>query len=202
MVDRGRARDVNEAAARFAETLADSYSSSTGGQPGRLSASNNAPKNSPSLCRATSRSGPRLRKRPAALRAGRQTAGGQAGVGPGVRRSLRGVPQYRLLPLPVGQRAGSRRHPGGRASSRRYGRGPGGHRGRGGRRFGGGDAVRGGDAGLPNSRLRRDERREEASKRLNDLSVEELRLVRDHEESGNKARETLLEQMDRKIRAS
>ena len=25
MVDRGRARDVNEAAARFAETLADSY---------------------------------------------------------------------------------------------------------------------------------------------------------------------------------
>ncbi len=42
---------------------------------------------------------------------------------------------------------------------------------------------------------------EEASKRLNDLSVEELRLVRDHEER-NKNRETLLEQMDRKIRAS
>jgi len=42
---------------------------------------------------------------------------------------------------------------------------------------------------------------EEASKRLNDLSVEELRLVRDYEER-NKNRETLLEQMDRKIRAS
>ena len=42
---------------------------------------------------------------------------------------------------------------------------------------------------------------EEVSKRLNDLSVEELQLVRDYEER-NKKRETLLEQMDRKIRAS
>jgi hypothetical protein len=42
---------------------------------------------------------------------------------------------------------------------------------------------------------------EEISKRLNDLSVEELQLVRDYEER-NKKRETLLEQMDRKIRAS
>ena len=42
---------------------------------------------------------------------------------------------------------------------------------------------------------------EEATKRLNDLSVEELQLVRDYEER-NKNRETLLEQMDRKIRAS
>ena len=29
MVDRGKARDVNEAARRFAETLAESYRSST-----------------------------------------------------------------------------------------------------------------------------------------------------------------------------
>jgi hypothetical protein len=42
---------------------------------------------------------------------------------------------------------------------------------------------------------------EEASKHLNDLSVEELRLVRDYEER-NKKRETLLTQMDRKIRTS
>ena len=42
---------------------------------------------------------------------------------------------------------------------------------------------------------------DEVSKRLNDLSVEELRLVRDYEER-NKRRQTLLEQMDRKIRAS
>ena len=42
---------------------------------------------------------------------------------------------------------------------------------------------------------------DEISKRLNDLSAEELRLVRDHEER-NKARESLLEQMDRKIRVS
>jgi hypothetical protein len=42
---------------------------------------------------------------------------------------------------------------------------------------------------------------DELSKRLNDLSVEELQLVRDYEER-NKKRETLLEQMDRKIRSA
>jgi hypothetical protein len=42
---------------------------------------------------------------------------------------------------------------------------------------------------------------EEVSKRLDDLSVEELQLVRDYEER-NKRRDTLLEQMDRKIRSS
>ena len=42
---------------------------------------------------------------------------------------------------------------------------------------------------------------EEVSKRLNDLSVEELQLLRDYEER-NKRRDTLLEQMDRKIRAT
>ena len=42
---------------------------------------------------------------------------------------------------------------------------------------------------------------EEVSKRLDDLSVEELQLVRDYEER-NKRRDTLLEQMDRKIRAT
>ena len=42
---------------------------------------------------------------------------------------------------------------------------------------------------------------EEISGRLDGLSVEELQLVRDYEET-NKKRETLLERMDRKIRAS
>ena len=42
---------------------------------------------------------------------------------------------------------------------------------------------------------------EEVSERLEDLSVEELQLVRDYEET-NKKRETLLEKMDRKIRAA
>jgi hypothetical protein len=42
---------------------------------------------------------------------------------------------------------------------------------------------------------------DEASKCLDDLSVEELQLVRDYEEL-NKGRETLLEQMDRKIRSA
>jgi hypothetical protein len=42
---------------------------------------------------------------------------------------------------------------------------------------------------------------EEISGRLGDLSVEELQLVRDYEER-NKRRDTLLEQMDRKIRSA
>jgi hypothetical protein len=42
---------------------------------------------------------------------------------------------------------------------------------------------------------------DEISTRLNDLSVEELQLVRDYEEL-NKRRQTLLEQMDRKIRSA
>jgi hypothetical protein len=42
---------------------------------------------------------------------------------------------------------------------------------------------------------------DEISERLDGLSVEELQLLRDYEER-NKKRETLLEQMDRKIRAS
>src|SRR5215207_4890152 len=42
---------------------------------------------------------------------------------------------------------------------------------------------------------------EEVSGRLDDLSVEELQLVRDYEER-NKRRDTLLEQMDRKIRST
>jgi hypothetical protein len=42
---------------------------------------------------------------------------------------------------------------------------------------------------------------DEVSKRLNDLSAEQIRLVRDYEER-NKRRQTLLEQMDRKIRAT
>jgi len=41
---------------------------------------------------------------------------------------------------------------------------------------------------------------DEISKHLNDLSVEELQLVRDYEEL-NKRRESLLERMDRKIRS-
>ena len=42
---------------------------------------------------------------------------------------------------------------------------------------------------------------EEISERLGDLSVEELQLVRDYEEL-NEKRKTLLEQMDRKIRST
>ncbi len=42
---------------------------------------------------------------------------------------------------------------------------------------------------------------DEVSERLDGLSVEELQLVRDYEET-NKKRETLLERMDRKIRAA
>ena len=42
---------------------------------------------------------------------------------------------------------------------------------------------------------------EEISGHLNDLSVEELQVVRDYEEL-NEKRQTLLERMDRKIRSA
>ena len=42
---------------------------------------------------------------------------------------------------------------------------------------------------------------DEISGRLKDLSVEELQVVRDYEEL-NEKRQTLLEQLDRKIRAA
>jgi hypothetical protein len=42
---------------------------------------------------------------------------------------------------------------------------------------------------------------QEISERLNDLSAEQTRVLRDYEER-NKRRITLLEQMDRKIRAT
>jgi hypothetical protein len=42
---------------------------------------------------------------------------------------------------------------------------------------------------------------EEVSGRLSELSAEELRVVRDYEER-NKNRDTILEQLDRKIRGS
>ena len=42
---------------------------------------------------------------------------------------------------------------------------------------------------------------EEISERINELSTEELRVVRDHEER-TKNRETVLEQLDRRIRSS
>ena len=42
---------------------------------------------------------------------------------------------------------------------------------------------------------------DEISKRLNGLSTEELRKVREYEKR-NKNRETLIEQIDRKIRAN
>ncbi len=42
---------------------------------------------------------------------------------------------------------------------------------------------------------------EEVSERLKDLSAEQMRLLRDYEER-NERRETLLERMDRKIRAT
>ena len=41
---------------------------------------------------------------------------------------------------------------------------------------------------------------EEVSGRLGDLSAEELRVVRDYEER-NKNRDTILEQLDRRIRS-
>ena len=76
MVDRGRAQDLNEAANRFAESLADSYRLVYGRQHSRQSASSNVPRNSRSSFRAISGSKPRpAAQRPATLRAGTKAGG-------------------------------------------------------------------------------------------------------------------------------
>jgi hypothetical protein len=94
MTDPGRARDVNEAARRFAETVADSYrlvyaqAAESGERQRRLTQEfselvatkpEGADRGEPHRRRTT-------------LRAGRKAAGGRAGARPGVCRRLRGVP--------------------------------------------------------------------------------------------------------------
>ena len=192
MVDRGRARNVNEAAARFAETLAESY---------RLVYAQAAESGERQQRRAQEFSelvARNLREQTEASRSGaerlseqahRQQQAGQEFA----RESVEAYAQFldtafSRYQMATEQAAGTAAGVVGAATGAVA------------------DATAEGvertakTAAFPIAGY--DEMNvEEVSGRLGDLSMEELQLVRDYEER-NKRRDTLLEQMDRKIRAT
>ncbi|MEJ7843753.1 MAG: hypothetical protein WKF95_18490 [Rubrobacter sp.] len=206
MMDRGKARDVNEAAARFAETLADSYrlvygQATESGQRQQQRAQEFSELVSSNLREQTEAS--RSSSQQLSEQASRQQEAGQALA----RESVEAYAEF-LNTAFSRYRAGTGRA----AESAREGARTLADTTTGllGTAAGAAGATAGATAGAMQSAAETpafpitgyDEMNvEEASKRLNDLSAEELRLVRDHEER-NKRRETLLEQMDRKIRAT
>jgi hypothetical protein len=202
MVDRGRARDVNEAAARFAETLAESYRVVYG------QAAESAERQQRRAQQFSELVSSNLREQTEAGRsnaqrlseqASRQQEAGQALA----RESVQAYAEF--LDTAFSQyRAGTERA----AQSAREGARTLSETTAGlvGTATGAASATAGprrsaeGTATFPIAGY--DEMNvEEVSKRFNDLSVEQIRLVRDYEER-NKRRQTLLEQMDRKIRSA
>ncbi len=202
MVDRGRVQDVNEAAARFAETLADSYrvvygqaAESTERQQQRAQEFSELVS---SNLREQTEAG-RANAQQLSEEAARQQEAGQALA----RESVESYTQFlndAFSRYRVGteQAAGSARE-GVRTLSETT------------------TGLLGTATGAVGATVEGAERAAEAavfpiegydemnvdeiSDRLKDLPVEELQLVRDYEEL-NKRRQTLLEQMDRKIRAT
>jgi hypothetical protein len=206
MVDRGKARDVNEAAARFAETLAESYrlvygqaaESAERQQRRAQEFSELVSSNLREQTEAGRSSAQRLSEQ-----ASRQQEAGQALA----RESVEAYAEF-LDDAFSRYRGGTEQA----AQSAREGARTVFETTAGlvGTATGAASATAGATAGAMRSAGQTasfpiagyDEMNvDEVSKRLNDLSVEELQLVRDYEER-NKRRETLLEQMDRKIRAS
>ena len=206
MVDRGREQDLNEAANRFAQTLADSYrlvygnaSESAQRQQQRAQEFSELVTNN---LREQSEAG-RANAQRLSEQAARQQEAGQALA----RESVEAYAEFL-------NEAFSRYHSG---TERAAGSAREGARtlaettaGLVGTAAGAAGATAGAAAGAMQSAAETpafpiegyDEMNvDEVSKRLDGLSVEELQLVRDHEER-NKGRETLLEQMDRKIRAT
>src|SRR5215210_1196268 len=202
MVDRGTARDVNEAARRFAETLAESYrvvygQAAESGERQQRRALEFSELVSSNLREQTEVS--RSNAQQLSEQANRQQEAGQALA----RESVEAYTQFlndAFSRYWVGteQAAGSARE-GVRTLSETT------------------TGLLGTTTGAVGATVEGAERAAEAvvfpiegydemnvdeiSKRLDGLSVEELQLVRDYEER-NKRRETLLEQMDRKIRAA
>jgi hypothetical protein len=206
MVDRVRARDVNEAAARFAEALADSYGlvygqaaeSAEHQQQRAQEFSELVARNLREKTEAGRANAHQLSKQ-----AARQQETGQALARESVEAYARFLDDAFSRYRSGTERAAQSTQEGARAVADTVA-------GLVGTAAGAAGATAGATAGAMRSAAETrafpiegyDEMNvEEASKRLDDLSVEELRLVRDHEER-NKARGSLLEQMDRKIRAS
>ena len=155
MAGRGRARDVDEAARHFAETLADSYRLVYGQATGSAERQRRRAREFSELVTSI------LREQAEAGRSNArtltETTAGLVGTATGA----------------VGATAGAAAEGAERAA----------------------EAAAFPIAGYDEMNV------EEVSRRLEGLSVEELQLVRDYEER-NKRRETLLERMDRKIRAA
>ena len=206
MVDRGRAQDVNEAAARFAETLADSYRVVYG------QAAESAERQQRRAQEFSEFVAENLREQSAAGRANaeqlteeaaRQQEAGQALA----RESVEAYTQF-LNDAFSRYRAGTEQAAGSAREGLRtlsetttglLGTATGAVGATAGATVGG--AERAAEAAVFPIEGYDDMNVDEISKRLDGLSVEELQRVRDYEER-NKRRETLLEQMDRKIRAA
>ena len=206
MVDQGRARDVNEAAARFAETLAESYKLVYG------QATESAQRQQQRAQEFSELVSSNLREQSEASRANAQEISGQAArqqeAGQTLaRESVEAYTQFlndafSRYQAGTEQAAGSAREGVRTLTDTTTGL------------LGTATGAVGATAGATVEGAERaaeavvfpiegyDEMNvDEISKRLDDLSMEELQLVRDYEEL-NKKRETLLEQMDRKIRSS
>jgi hypothetical protein len=202
MVDQGRARDVNEAAQRFAETLADSY---------RLVYAQAAESRERQERRAREFSelvAENLREQTEASRsaaqqlseqAARQQEAGQALAQESVEAYAEFLNDAFSRYQSGTERAAQNVQEGTMAAGRTVAGVVGAATGAVGATVEG--AERAAEAAVFPIEGYDEMNVEEISERLDDLSVEELQLVRDYEEL-NKRRETLLEQLDRKIRAA
>jgi uncharacterized protein YukE len=203
MVDRGRARDVNEAANRFAETLAESYRVVYGQA---AESSERQQRRAREFSELVSGS---LREQAEAGRASAQEFSGQAArqqqAGQQLaRESVEAYTQFLNDAFSRYQSNTERAAQGAQEGARTLTETTTGLLGTATGAVGGAAGAVAGEAveavvfpieGYDEMNV------EEISGRLDGLSVEELQLVRDYEET-TKKRETLLERMDRKIRAA
>ena len=206
MVDQGRARDVNEAAARFAETLADSYKVVYGQAAESSERQQQRAQQFSELVSSSLREQAEAGRASAQQLSGqaqRQQQAGQAFARESVEAYTRFLDDAFSRYRSNTERATQSAQEGARTLTDTT-------TGLLGTATGAVGAAAGGAAGEAVEAVEAvvfpiggyDEMNvEEISGRLEGLSVEELQLVRDYEET-NKKRETLLERMDRKIRAA
>ena len=202
MVDQGRARDVNEAARRFAETLADSYrlvyaQAAESGERQERRAREFSELVADNLREQTEAS--RSAAQQLSEQAARQQEAGQALARESVEAYAEFLDDAFSRYQSGTERAAQTVQEGTMAAGRTVAGVVGAATGAVGATVEG--AERAAEAAVFPIEGYDEMNVEEISKRLGDLSVEELQLVRDYEEL-NKRRETLLEQMDRKIRAA
>jgi hypothetical protein len=210
MTDQGKARDLNEAAARFAETLADSYrlvyeqAAESGERQRRIAqefselvATNLTEQTEASRAASQQLSEQAGRQREAGLEFARESVGAYAEFIDDAFSRYRSGTEQVVGSVQEGAMAS------GRSAAGLLGAATGAVTNATGRTLGATaeGAERTAEAAVFPIAGYDEMNVEEISGRLNDLSVEELQLVRDYEER-NKKRDTLLEQMDRKIRSA